>query len=133
MIMIIIIIPTTPSCLFLKITLITETLQDSCLKQMALSTYRLWLSLLFLLNLFQFSFYFCFTFTLNVFSFFLPSTDCGSVFTLHKHGKNCECCPRHSLFKGHKVIVNIVVLNCQQCLISVSQVSSVRSQNFQKI
>ena len=32
-----------------------------------------------------------------------------------KHRKNCECCPRHSLFKGHKVIVNIVVLNCQQC------------------
>ena len=24
-------------------------------------------------------------------------------------------CPRHSLFKGHKVIVNNVVLNCQQC------------------
>ena len=23
-------------------------------------------------------------------------------------------CPRHSLFKGHKVIVNNVVLNCQQ-------------------
>ena len=39
-----------------------------------------------------------------------------------KHHKNCECCPRHSLFKGHKVIVestinnvDIVVLNCQQC------------------
>ena len=28
-----------------------------------------------------------------------------------KHRKNCECCPCHSLFKGHKVIVNIVVLN----------------------
>ena len=24
-------------------------------------------------------------------------------------------CPCHSLFKGHKVIVNNVVLNCQQC------------------
>ena len=22
-----------------------------------------------------------------------------------KHRKNCECCPRHSLFKGHKVIL----------------------------
>ena len=36
-----------------------------------------------------------------------------------KHCKNCECYPRHSLFnlnfKGHKVIVSIVVLNCQQC------------------
>ena len=32
-----------------------------------------------------------------------------------KHRKNCECCPRHSLIKGHKVIVNIVVLICQQC------------------
>ena len=32
-----------------------------------------------------------------------------------KHCKNCKCCPRHSLFKGHKVIVDIVVLNCQQC------------------
>ena len=29
-----------------------------------------------------------------------------------KHRKNCECCPHHSLFKGHNVIVNIVVLNC---------------------
>ena len=26
-----------------------------------------------------------------------------------KHRKNCECCPRHSLFKGHNV------LNCQKC------------------
>ena len=26
-----------------------------------------------------------------------------------KHCKNCECCPRHSLFKGHNV------LNCQKC------------------
>ena len=32
-----------------------------------------------------------------------------------KHRKNCECCCHHSLFKGHKVIVNNVVLNCQQC------------------
>ena len=32
-----------------------------------------------------------------------------------KHCKNWECCPRHSLFKGHNVIVNIVVLNCQIC------------------
>ena len=31
-----------------------------------------------------------------------------------KHCKNWECCPRHSLFKGHNVIVNIVVLNCQK-------------------
>ena len=36
-----------------------------------------------------------------------------------KHRKNCECCHHHSLFKGHNVNVNIVVLNCQkwnQCL-----------------
>ena len=32
-----------------------------------------------------------------------------------KHHKNCECCPCHSLFKDHKIIVYIVVLNCQQC------------------
>ena len=35
------------------------------------------------------------------------------------HRKICECCPRHSLFKCHNVIVNIVFLNCQkrnQCL-----------------
>ena len=32
-----------------------------------------------------------------------------------KHLKNWECCPCHSLFKGHKVILNNVVLNCQQC------------------
>ena len=32
-----------------------------------------------------------------------------------KHRKNCECCPRHSLFKGHNVNVDIVVLNCQKC------------------
>ena len=34
---------------------------------------------------------------------------------IQKHRKNCECCPRHSLFKSHNVIVNIVVLNCQKC------------------
>ena len=32
-----------------------------------------------------------------------------------KHRKNCECCHHHSLFKGHNVIVHIVVLNCQKC------------------
>ena len=32
-----------------------------------------------------------------------------------KHRKNCEWCPRHSLFKGYNVNVNIVVLNCQKC------------------
>ena len=32
-----------------------------------------------------------------------------------KHRKNCECCPLHSLFKGHNVNFNIVVLNCQKC------------------
>ena len=32
-----------------------------------------------------------------------------------KHRKNCECCPRHSLLKGHNVTVNIVVPNCQKC------------------
>ena len=31
-----------------------------------------------------------------------------------KHRKNCECCHHHSLFKGHNVNVNIVVLNCQK-------------------
>ena len=30
---------------------------------------------------------------------------------IKKHRKNCECCHRHSLFKGHNVNVNIVVLN----------------------
>ena len=33
----------------------------------------------------------------------------------YKHRKNCECCHHHSLFKGHNVIVHIVVLNCQKC------------------
>ena len=32
-----------------------------------------------------------------------------------KHRKNCECCHHHSLFKGHNVNVNTVVLNCQKC------------------
>ena len=32
----------------------------------------------------------------------------------YKHRKNCECCHHHSLFKGHNVIVHIVVddINC---------------------
>ena len=29
--------------------------------------------------------------------------------------KNCECCHHHSLFKGHNVNVNTVVLNCPKC------------------
>ena len=33
----------------------------------------------------------------------------------NKHRKNCECCHHRSLFKGHNVNVNIVVLNCQKC------------------
>ena len=36
-------------------------------------------------------------------------------FFLWKHRKNCECCHHHSFFKGHNVIVYIVVLNCQKC------------------
>ena len=28
-----------------------------------------------------------------------------------RESKNCECCHQHSLFKGHNVNVNIVVLN----------------------
>ena len=44
----------------------------------------------------------------------------ASEFFLHtviekKHRKNCECCHHHSIFKGHNVIVHIVVLNCQKC------------------
>ena len=39
----------------------------------------------------------------------------GCLGLFKKHRKNCECCPCQSLFKGHKVIVNIVVLNYQQC------------------
>ena len=34
---------------------------------------------------------------------------------LFKHRKNCECRHHHSVFKGHNVIVRIVVLNCQKC------------------
>ena len=37
------------------------------------------------------------------------------LFCRKKHRKNCECCHHHSLFKGHNVIVHIVVLNCQKC------------------
>ena len=51
-----------------------------------------------------------------------------SRFLLFKHRKNCECCHHHSLFTGHNVNVNIVVLNCQiwnQCL--KCQVSGHRS------
>ena len=32
---------------------------------------------------------------------------------LHLEFKTLQCCPRHSLFQGHKVIVNMV--NCQKC------------------
>ena len=32
-----------------------------------------------------------------------------------KHRKNCKCCPLHSLFNGHIVSVNTVLLNCQKC------------------
>ena len=46
-----------------------------------------------------------------------------------KHRKNCECCHHHSLFKGHNVIVHIVVFNCQKCNQCLnSQVSSFRSK-----
>ena len=49
-----------------------------------------------------------------------------------KHRKNCECCHHHSVFKGHKVIVHIVVLNCQKCNQCLKrQVSG--HNNFQKI
>ena len=52
------------------------------------------------------------------------NTDC-------KHRKNCECCHHHSVFKGHNVIVHIVVLNCQKCNQCLkSQVSG--HKNFQK-
>ena len=48
-----------------------------------------------------------------------------------KHRKNCECCPRHSLFKGHSVIVDIVVLNCQKCNQFLKcQVSGNKSENL---
>ena len=49
-----------------------------------------------------------------------------------KHRKNCECCHHHSVFKGHNVIVHIVVLNCQKCNQCLKcQVSG--HNNFQKI
>ena len=49
-----------------------------------------------------------------------------------KHPKNCECCHHHSVFKGHNVIVHIVVLNCQKCNQCLKcQVSG--HNNFQKI
>ena len=41
-----------------------------------------------------------------------------------KHRKNCKCCHHHSVFKGHNVIIHIVVLNCQKC----DQCFSVKSQ-----
>ena len=53
---------------------------------------------------------------------------CDLLLVPPKHRKNCECCHHHSFFKGHNVIVNIVVLNCQknnQCL--KSQVSGHKS------
>ena len=49
---------------------------------------------------------------------YISETDLSTVCITnikYKHRKNCECCPCHSLFKGHKVIVSIVVLNCQHC------------------
>ena len=54
-----------------------------------------------------------------------------------KHRKNCECCPRHSLFKSHTVIVYYVVLNCQQsnqclkCQVSGHRIFR-KSEFFQK-
>ena len=49
-----------------------------------------------------------------------------------KHRKNCECCHHQSVFKGHNVIVHIVVLNCQKCNQCLKcQVSG--HKNFQKI
>ena len=49
-----------------------------------------------------------------------------------KHRKNCECCHHHSLFKGHNVIVHIVVLNCQKCYQCLKcHVSG--HKNFQKL
>ena len=43
------------------------------------------------------------------------SSQAGNLRTHIKHRKNCECGHHHSLFKGHNVIVHIVVLNCQKC------------------
>ena len=39
----------------------------------------------------------------------------GWGYLYKKHRKNCKCCHHHSLFNGHNVNVNIVVLNCQKC------------------
>ena len=48
-----------------------------------------------------------------------------------KHRKNCECCHHHSVFKGHNVIVHIVVLNCQKCNQCLkSQVTSLKDRFF---
>ena len=49
-----------------------------------------------------------------------------------KHRKNCECCHHHSVFKGHNVIVHIVVLNCQKCNQCLKCPVS-GHKNFQKI
>ena len=46
---------------------------------------------------------------------FFFSVGRGRPWYFSKHRKNCECCHHHSLFKGHNVIVHIVVLNCQKC------------------
>ena len=43
------------------------------------------------------------------------SSQAGNLRTHIKHRKKCECGHHHSLFKGHNVIVHIVVLNCQKC------------------
>ena len=59
-----------------------------------------------------------FKFTLDMFTLFIrercPFAPFNEINVL-KHRKNCECCPRHSLFKGHNVNVKIAVLNCQKC------------------
>ena len=68
---------------------------------------------------------------------FLPSKATIKYIILGKHRKNCECCPRHSLFKSHKVIVYYVVLNCQQsnqclkCQVSGHKIFR-KSEFFQK-
>ena len=38
-----------------------------------------------------------------------------TIVNIEKHRKNYECCPRHSLFKSHNVIFNMVFLNFQKC------------------
>ena len=56
----------------------------------------------------------------------------GDAIESKKHRKNCECCHHHSVFKGHNVIVHILVLNCQKCNQRLkSQISG--HKNFQKI